>query len=228
MTRVKGTVLPAFVFVAGASKYEFVSQPTLGGIVKKLLGTVWAVFFACSLYAQQAQPKVADKPASPQAPAAVTAQAPAATPEAKPEDVQSVDAIVKALYDVISGPAGPRDWNRFNSLFMPDARLTVSGKRPDGTAFYRSFTAAGYQERAGAAFLKDGFFETGIHNVVEQYGQEAHVFSTYESRHEKGGQPFARGINSIQLVNDGKRWYVVSILWDSERADNPIPEKYVK
>ena len=195
--------------------------------MRRVLGTVCAVLFACSLYAQQA-PKATDKPAAPQAPAVAAQTTPAATPEAKPEDVQSVDAIVKALYDVISGPAGPRDWNRFHSLFMPDARMTVTGKRPDGTFFYRSFTTDGYQERAGAAFQKEAFFESSVHNVIDQFGQEAHVFSTYESRHEKGGQPFARGINSIQLANDGKRWYVVSILWDSERPDNPIPEKYLK
>lgn len=159
------------------------------------------------------------------------AQAPAqsaAASQAKPEDVQSVDAIIKALYDVISGPAGPRDWSRFQSLFIPEARLTATAKRPDGTYLYRSMTAREYQERAGAAFAKEGFFETGIHNTVEQFGLVAQVFSTYESRHEKVGQPFARGINSIQLLNDGKRWWVVSILWDSERPDNPILEKYLK
>ena len=198
--------------------------------MKILMATVvLALTFTGAILAQQAQPKTAEKPAAPAVAAPSMQSAPAAsTPQAKPEDVQSVDAIVKALYDVISGPAGPRDWNRFHSLFIPEAIMTVAGKRPDGTAVIRSLTPNGYQERAGGAFLKEGFFETGIHNVVEQFGQEAHVFSTYESRHEKGGQPFARGINSIQLANDGKRWWVVSILWDSERPDNPIPEKYLK
>ena len=192
--------------------------------MKRVIFAVLVLAFALGLSAQQAQQKPAEKPP---APANVHA-APVASPEAKPEDVQSIDAIVKALYDVISGPAGPRDWNRFHSLFIPEARLTVSGKRPDGAGFVRSFTTSEYQERSGAFFLKEGFFETGIHNDVEQFGQEAQVWSTYESRHEKGGQPFARGINSIQLANDGKRWWVISILWDSERPDNPIPEKYLK
>ncbi len=76
--------------------------------------------------------------------------------------------------------------------------------------------------------MKEGFFERGISNKVEQFGTVAHVFSTYESRHEKDGKPFARGINSIQLVNDGKRWYVVTILWDQEKPGQEIPEKYLK
>jgi len=54
----------------------------------------------------------------------------------------------------------------------------------------------------------------------------AQVFSTYESRHEKDGAPFARGINSIQLLWDGGRWWVATILWDSERPDNPILPQY--
>ena len=202
--------------------------------MRKWFGAFLVMTFSTALVAQQATPaKPAEKPTAPAAAAAPSSPSsmqptPSAPPEAKPEDVQSVDAIVKALYDVISGPAGPRDWNRFHSLFRPEAIMTVTGKRPDGTVLVRTFTPNSYEERAGAIFQKEGFFETGVHNVIEQYGQEAHVFSTYESRHEKGGQPFARGINSIQLANDGKRWWVVSILWDSERPDNPVPEKYLK
>ncbi len=192
--------------------------------MKKMMAGVLVLTFTGALVAQQ--PKAAEKPSAPATTQA--APAPKAAPEAKREDVQSVDAIRKALYDVISGPAGPRDWNRFHSLFIPEARMAVAGKRPDGALYYRSFSTNEYQERAGAAMAKQGFFEQSAHNVVEQFGQIAHVFSTYESRHEKSGEPFARGINSIQLLNDGKRWWVVSILWDSERPDNPIPEKYLK
>lgn len=192
--------------------------------MKRFVAVILAITFSCALHAQQSRPNAAEKAAQPQA-----ATAPATvSPEARAEDVQSMDAIVKALYGVISGPAGPRDWNRFEALFTPDARLTVTGKNPEGIAFYRSFTTKGYEERTTPIFQREGFFENEIHNVVEQFGHVAQVWSTYESRHEKGGPPFARGINSIQLLNDGKRWWVVSVLWDSERPDNPIPEKYVK
>jgi hypothetical protein len=192
--------------------------------MKKIVGTLLALALSTVSFAQQAPPKPAEKTAEPQ----VAQATKPSSSEAKPADVNSIDAIVQALYDVISGPAGARDWNRFHSLFIPEARMTATGKRPDGTYLYRSFSPKEYEERSGAYFLKEGFFENGIHNDVEQFGQEAQVWSTYESRHEKTGQPFARGINSIQLLNDGNRWWVVSILWDSERPDNPIPEKYLK
>jgi hypothetical protein len=75
---------------------------------------------------------------------------------------------------------------------------------------------------------KNGFFETEIARQVEQYGGVVHAFSTYESRHKaEDPAPFVRGINSIQLFNDGQRWWVVTILWEGERPDNPIPQKYL-
>ncbi|MDQ1453275.1 MAG: hypothetical protein QOK38_3141 [Acidobacteriaceae bacterium] len=149
-------------------------------------------------------------------------------PKAEPADVSSVDAILASLYDVISGPAGqPRDWNRFRSLFVPDARLIPTRHNKTGNgADVVPLTPEQYQERAASALVA-GFFERGIHNTTESFGGIVHVFSTYESRHTKDGQPFQRGINSIQLLKDGNRYWVVTILWDSETPTNPIPAKYL-
>ena len=166
-----------------------------------------------------AQEKSQEKPAT-TTPAAVV-------PAANPKDVESIDAIMAALYNVISGPAGERDWNRFRSLFLPEARMGAVRKKPEGTFSASSFTPDGYVERAGSYFKGHAFFESELSRKTEQFGQEAHVFSTYESRNAKDEKPFARGINSLQLFNDGKRWYVVSIFWDEERADNPLPQKYL-
>jgi hypothetical protein len=156
-----------------------------------------------------------------------TATTMAKTVEAKPEDVKSIDSIVAALYDVISGPAGTRDWDRFRSLFAPEGRLIPNGVRADGTWAHRVLTVEDFVQHSGENVKKEGFFERGISNKVEQYGNVAHVFSTYETRHEKDGQPFARGINSFSLASDSKRWYVVQILWQQETPSSPIPEKYL-
>jgi hypothetical protein len=149
-------------------------------------------------------------------------------PKATPADVSSVDAILAALYDVISGPAGqPRNWSRFRSLFVPDARLIpVRHNKTGNGADIAIYTPEQYQERAAPA-LEKGFFERGIHNTTESFGDIVQVFSTYESRHTKDGQPFQRGINSIQLLKDGNRYWVVNILWDGETPTNPIPAKYL-
>ncbi|MGA2099296.1 MAG: hypothetical protein ABSH39_23670 [Candidatus Acidiferrum sp.] len=150
----------------------------------------------------------------------------AGAPAAKPEDVKSIDSLMAALYDVISGPAGERDWNRFRSLFIPTAHLTSTSIAPDGSVRVHPSSPDDYAKAAGGYFLKNGFFEKPIVNRIETYGNVAQIFSSYESRHAAGDAPFARGINSIQMLNDGKRWWIVSVLWDSERANNPLPKEF--
>lgn len=185
--------------------------------------------FASPAFAQTATPPAASS-------AAQTSPAPRPTsiaahpdwPKANPADVQSVDAILAALYDVISGPAKqPRDWTRFRSLFIPDARLIPTRhSKTDNRADVAPYTPEEYQQRA-TPLLEQGFFERGIHNTTESFGDIVHVFSTYESRHTKDGAPFQRGINSIQLIKDGDRYWIVTILWDGESPTNPIPAKYL-
>jgi hypothetical protein len=151
-----------------------------------------------------------------------------AAPAAKPADVKSMDAIMAALYDVISGPAGQkRDWDRMRSLFAPGARLIPAAKRSSGEVTARVLSVEDYISHAQPFFDKEGFFESEVARRVEQYAHIAHVFSTYESRHEKAGKPFARGINSIQLLNDGKRWWIVTIYWEGETPETPLPEQYL-
>ena len=142
-------------------------------------------------------------------------------------DTDSVDSVVRAVYDVISGPAGPRDWARFRSLFADGARL-ITLRVTDGAASSVVMTPDDYVQRAGANFAKNAFYEAPIAQRVESFGNIAHLFSTYESRRAPGEKPFARGINSFQLVRAGGSWKVITILWDSEREGSPIPEKYLK
>ncbi|MGB8474291.1 MAG: hypothetical protein WCE61_09420 [Candidatus Acidiferrum sp.] len=147
-------------------------------------------------------------------------------PPAQRDDVKSIDSILFALYDVISGPAGERDWNRFRSLFIPSAQLTSTGKAPDGAVRVHPNSVEDYVRLAGGYFLQHGFYEKPIVNRMQTFGHVSQVFSSYESRHALGEAPFARGINSIQLLNDGKRWWIVSVLWDEERSDNPLPPEF--
>jgi hypothetical protein len=151
--------------------------------------------------------------------------------EANPADVASLDAIMKAVYEVISGDAGKaRDWDRFRTLFHKDARMIPSGKNPTtGVTGARVLSPKDYIKRVEPVFAKEGFYEREKARRVEIYGNIAQVFSTYESFHSlTDKKPFMRGINSFQLLNDGKRWWVITIFWQGETADNPIPKKYLK
>jgi hypothetical protein len=150
-----------------------------------------------------------------------------AVPAANPKDVQSLDAIVTAIYDVISGPPGARDWNRFNSLFAKEARLIAVRAPKEGKPVLVTMTPADYAERAGSYFLEHGFFEHELSRKTDSYGAMSHIYTTYESRETKDGKPIDRGINSMEFFYDGERWWCVEIYWDSERPGNPIPEKYL-
>lgn len=146
-------------------------------------------------------------------------------PEPDPADVSSIDAIMKTVYEVISGPADQeRDWDRFLSLFVPDARLIPAAVMPDGEFVVRAISPAEYAERAAIFFRQPGgFFEREIGRKTDVYGDIAHVLSAYESLREGEEEPFMRGVNSFQLANLGDRWAIVTILWQQETPEAPIP-----
>lgn len=172
---------------------------------------------------EPAQPPQTAAPSTAPGPIYSATDLAAMVPAPKPDDVKSLDAIMHSIYNVISGPPGDRDWNRFRSLCLPQVRLTAVGQRPDGSQYIASFSIDDYIRRATEHFAKEGFYENAIVNQTSGFGNMNQVLSSYESRHAPGEKPFQRGVNSFQLLNDGKRWWVVSILWDSERPDNPLP-----
>jgi hypothetical protein len=159
-------------------------------------------------------------------------------PAAKnPADVDTIEHLMASLYDVISGPAGqPRDWARFRSLFLPDARMGVI--RPDVPATADKparlgdavlFTPDTYVERDDPVFKTMSFFERTVANRIETFGNLTSVWSTYESRHAPSdAQPFARGINSLQIIHAQGRYWIANIIWDDERQGLALPEKYLK
>ena len=194
--------------------------------MRKLFAAVFTLCLGLSLCAQS--PRI-PPPSLHRASAkhAVTAPSASAT-TARPGDVDSIDHIIAAVYDVISGPAGPRDWDRFRSFFYPGARMIPSRRDDKGAVTARVSSPDEYATRAQDFFSKEGFFENSVANRVEEWDHIAHVWSTYESRHAKGEKPFARGINSFQLFNDGTRWWILTIYWESEDPSHPLPEKYLK
>jgi len=156
-------------------------------------------------------------------PAAEVARLEASVPPAKPEDVRSIDAIMVAIYESISGPAGNKDMSRFRSLMLPKGRLTESMVDEHGQTAIQQWSVDEFIADTQPIFTKQPFYETALVNKVQRYGNIAQVFSSYASRSSPGGKPFQRGINSMQLMYDGKRWWVLGILWDVERPGNTVP-----
>lgn len=143
--------------------------------------------------------------------------------------VKTLDSTIKTLYNVISGEKGvKRNWELFKYLFKPGAKLIPSGQYNDNIYKVRYMSPQDYIESSGEWLIKNGFFEKEIHRDVNTFGNITHVFSTYESFvSATDKKPFMRGINSIQLLNDGKRWWVINIYWTQESEENLIPKKYL-
>ncbi len=154
-----------------------------------------------------------------------------ATVAARPADVASADAIIAALYDANTVMVDRKqDSDRFRSLFVPGARLmpTAGPPRAGGGSLIRIQTVDDYVRQASAGPLRHGFSEREIARTSEAFGNIMQVFSTYESHRDSSDAHPGRGINSIQLFNDGTRWWVVGVLWDNERPDKPIPSAFLK
>jgi hypothetical protein len=145
----------------------------------------------------------------------------------RPEDVATIDGMVKAYYEVVSGPAGqPRDWARDRTLYIKDLRFVQVDVDKSGKLAPRITSHQEYVDVADG-LTKTGFFEKEIHRVTERFGPIAHVWSTYESRRTENGPIIMRGINSIELFWDGSRWWIANAIWTDETKDNPIPKEYL-
>ncbi|PKQ46308.1 hypothetical protein [Confluentibacter flavum] len=143
--------------------------------------------------------------------------------------VLTLDKTIKTLYNVISGESGKkRHWEQFKFLFKSDAKLIAAGKDVNGETKISYMKPDDYIKNSGKWLETNGFFEKEIHRTVNTFGNMAQVFSTYECFYNiKDKKPFMRGINSIQLWNDGKRWWIINLYWSQETRDNPIPEAYL-
>jgi hypothetical protein len=149
----------------------------------------------------------------------------AAKPRA--DDVRSPDAIIKAMYDTISGPAGPRDWYRERSLYLDGAHLVPLGNRVHKESELQVLSLDEWIADVEPFFAENDFYESEIMRKMDRYGNIVQAFSTYEARNSPDAEPFARGINSIQLLKKDDRWWIANVMWENESKDNPIPEEYL-
>lgn len=143
------------------------------------------------------------------------------------KNVRSVNAIIQTLYDVISGPVGKdRDWETFRTLFAENARMYIAVPSQDSGTVLQSITPDEYVERNKTRLSDIGFNEFEIHRTTESYGAITHVFSTYETHFTNADnqEDTVKGINSIQLFNDGNRYYILTICWDANAKNIPVPE----
>ncbi len=144
------------------------------------------------------------------------------------DNVSTLDGIMKAYYDVVTVEKGGKvHYDRDSLLHMPNVKVGSAGLSKDGKPVFHLMTLKEYHDRSDASLEKYGFYEKEISRKVEQFGAIYHVFSTYESRNSHNGPIIERGINSIELFYDGTRFWILGWFFDSERKNNPLPEKYL-
>jgi hypothetical protein len=141
------------------------------------------------------------------------------TPKPHPSDVATLDAILHAFYETVSGAVGqPRDWDRFRSLILPGGRLMPVISMPGEKASVRFLSTEDFIQRVEPIFAVEDFWERETSRQTETLGHFAHVLSFYESLRSPDGPPFEHSVNSIQLLNDGLRWWIVNVMWNTSRA----------
>ena len=139
-------------------------------------------------------------------------------------DAVSIDSLMKALYETISGKAGqPRQWERDRALHHPKA-LLIPARQAKGGPGAGVFSFDEFVASRAPYLEANDFYEIEIARKEFRFGAIAHVLSFYEARTAPGGDLLRRGVNSIQLLNDGERWWVMSILWDNEREGVRLPD----
>lgn len=144
----------------------------------------------------------------------------------RPQDVATMDGIIKAFYDVVSGPAGqPRQWSRDSTLYIPGVLFISTDVGKDGKPYHDIMSHQQFVDKYNASVVAQGFYEQEIHRVTTRYETIAHVMSTYVMRRTLNGPLIGRGVNSLELFYDGKRWWIVCDLWDEERPGNPLPKE---
>lgn len=149
---------------------------------------------------------------------------------ANPDDVKSIENIVNATYASIErAPGSDYDWDRFRSLFLPEATLISNTEQRGGQ--FAVLSVEGFVDWISTYTViggenDKGFAEEGYHLQVDRYGDIANAMSTYQKHFYGDDQILGRGINSFQLVWHDNRWWIVSIIWDEETGAGAIPEMY--
>jgi len=142
--------------------------------------------------------------------------------------VKTLDSTIKTLYAVISGEKGEaRNWELFNYLFKPEAKLIPTGTNKQGIHIARFMTPQEYIDGNGKWLIDNGFFEKEVARSVHKFGNIAQVFTTYEAyNHLNKTKPFMTGINSVQMLYDNNRWWIVNIYWQQASKQYPIPAEF--
>jgi hypothetical protein len=144
------------------------------------------------------------------------------------EDVSSIDGMIKAYFEVVSGPAGqPRDWGRDATLYIPGVRFVMISKGKNGKTTAQSMSHQEFVDAGDASMVEKGFYEHEIHRITHRAGDVAHVISTAEQALTSNGPSQGRSIDSLDLYWDGSRWWIASAtIWEVGPGES-LPSEFL-
>jgi len=147
----------------------------------------------------------------------------------RPEDVSTLDGIVKAYYEVVSGPAEqPRQWDRDATLYIPNVRFIILREDATGKTTAQSMTHQEFVDSSDASLKGKAFYEHEIHRITHRAGNVVHLLSTSEHMSSPDGPVEGRSIDSLELFWDGSRWWITNVnIWDVESAKHPLPGEFL-
>lgn len=148
---------------------------------------------------------------------------------ARPEDVSTIDGIVKAYYEVVSGPSDqPRQWDRDATLYIPNVRFIVIRDDGAGKTTVQSMTHQEFVDTSDVSLRGKAFYEHEIHRIAHRAGNVAHLLSTAEHMPAPDGPVEGRSIDSLELFWDGTRWWITNAnIWDIESSKHPLPAEFL-
>jgi hypothetical protein len=148
---------------------------------------------------------------------------------ARPDDVATIDGIMKAYYEVISGPARqPRQWDRDHTLYIPDVRFVIIEEAPGGKITARSMSHQEFADAMVAGLGNNAFYEREVHRITHRFGNVAHVLSTAEQRTAPDGPARSHTIDSVELFWDGHRWWIMNAnIWPGDISGRPLTKEFL-
>ena len=145
------------------------------------------------------------------------------------EDVSTIDGIVKAYYEVVSGPADqPRQWDRDATLYIPNVRFIIIRQEEAGKTTAQSMTHQEFVDSSDASLRGKAFYEHEVHRITHRAGNVAHLLSTSEHASSSTGPVEGRSVDSLELFWDGTRWWITNVsIWDVESSRHPLPAEFL-
>lgn len=134
------------------------------------------------------------------------------------QSLESLDDLITAMYRSVSGPKGGLDMEMERRIFTPDARLIRTGLDEDGKPWRKVMSLEDFEEDTRDFLASTDFYEYETARTVIDCRPFAYVLSEYEARTDlDSDELFLSGVNSIQCLFDGTRWWIHTMMWNQRK-----------